>query len=229
MCLIAEHLDISFDSFCIFVVVGLLGSDPDDPKTRHCYILKCENKFNNTSYYECVFENCNSKILMRDGIKRYFNACSDRSVEDYQNNLIMIDIETAIKEQACSAGHDDETPSKLYHDVMNNFKGSNVTLPFDHKEKLIQLIKYYRLKRKRENTAPIYPAGAGVSAPPDDNHVSTDNDEVDKSMSSPRSMHDATNVSPAVSQQSTDLCISHNKIESKISSILTTFKCSTYS
>lgn len=165
---------------------------------------------------------------MRDGIKRYFNADSDRSVEDYQNNFIMIDIETEIQEKACSAGYDDVTPSKLYLDVMNNFKGSNVTLPFDHKEKLVQLIKYYRLKRKRESTAPIYPAAGGVNAPPDDHNASANNGEVDKSMSSPRSMHDAANVSPAVSQQSNDVCISQSEIESKMSSILTAFMCSVF-
>lgn len=133
----------------------ILGGHPDDPNVRHCYVLKSENTLTNTNYYECVFKNCNSKILMRDGIKRHFNASSDRSVENYQNNFILIDIETAVKEKSNDPAYDNVKSHKLYQDVMNCFKGTNITLPTDHKEKQLQLIKYYRLKRKRESATPV--------------------------------------------------------------------------
>lgn len=198
------------------------GSDPDDPKTRHCYVLKSENKHTDISLYECVFENCNSKILMRDGIKRYFNASSARSIEDYQNNFVMIDIETKLQERATDSRYDDDSPFKLYSDVMNTFRGSNVTLPVDHKDKLVQLIKYYRLKRKRENTAPILPIAGVVTSAPKDTSESTKNDDPGTSLASPRATPDASKSSPAtavVSQRSNEPITRLRDIESKIEGI----------
>lgn len=192
------------------------GNHPNDPNVRHCYVLKSEDTITNTNYYECVFKNCNSKILMRDGIKRHFNASSERSVENYQNNFILIDIESAIKEKASDGSHDNVTSQKLYQEVMNNFKGTNITLPADHKEKQLQLIKYYRLKRKRESVTPVY-SSADFPSPRNDSFF--DNNRMQQSLVSSTSMENE-NYAPVTIEK----VLNESYDKSDIESMLIMFK-----
>lgn len=95
-------------------------------------------------------ENCESKLSVRDGIKRQYNGPHNHTIDEVNDLMTMFEMKKSMVIKAQSEKYDHFPPSDLYNYVINLYNGARLNLPKNHKDKSVKTIKNQRARRRRK-------------------------------------------------------------------------------